>query len=178
MANLYQKIVGIISDVVQLSLGGPKLKDSSGTIQARNAADDAFVNMEGLDPTTDQHFATKKYVDDNAAPAGLRAVRFTIDTTATQASTFSVPANSRIWKGRVEITTAYDNSATITVGDSSTANLVQDTTDNDPATIGAYEVVDDLAWGGADSTVRVAIANTPTVGAGVVVLWYCETPKA
>jgi len=54
---------------VQLGKSGPRIKVNGGLVQFRNPADAAYVNVEVLDPTADQHAATKGYVD--AVATGL-----------------------------------------------------------------------------------------------------------
>lgn len=45
MAGLFQKLSGIIGSTLQIGIGGPKVKNSSGVIEARNAADAAFTSL-------------------------------------------------------------------------------------------------------------------------------------
>lgn len=51
---------------VRLGKGGPRLKDSSGTIQARNNADDALARLQVATPTADDDAVNKSYVDRKA----------------------------------------------------------------------------------------------------------------
>ncbi len=62
--NVFEKVRGVIGSIFQIGLGGPNLKNVSGVVEARDAADAAFVNVRGLDPLAPQDFATKRYVDD------------------------------------------------------------------------------------------------------------------
>lgn len=45
MANIFQKIAGIIGSTFQIGIGGPKVKNSSGNIEARNAADSDYTSF-------------------------------------------------------------------------------------------------------------------------------------
>ena len=45
MANIFQKLSGIIGSAFQIGIGGPKVKSNSGNIEARNAADDAYTAL-------------------------------------------------------------------------------------------------------------------------------------
>ncbi len=45
MANIFQKIAGIIGSTFQIGIGGPKVKNNSGDIEARNAADSAYTSF-------------------------------------------------------------------------------------------------------------------------------------
>lgn len=60
-------------DDVQLGKGNPRIKVSGSDILVRNAADTAYVNLSALDPTADQHVATKGYVDAVASGLDLKA---------------------------------------------------------------------------------------------------------
>jgi hypothetical protein len=63
VANTFKKFIGIIDNVFQLGLSGPKLKNNSGAIEARDAADTVFANVSVATPTVGDHAATKSYVD-------------------------------------------------------------------------------------------------------------------
>jgi hypothetical protein len=61
--GIIQKILGIVESTFQLGKGGPKLKNSTGIIQARNAADSAFAKMQVATPTSNDDAGNKSYVD-------------------------------------------------------------------------------------------------------------------
>lgn len=48
---------------VELGKGGPRVKDSSGAVEHRNNADDAYSIVRGADPVTDNDLATKGWVE-------------------------------------------------------------------------------------------------------------------
>lgn len=48
---------------VEFGKGGPRIKDNSGTLQARNNADSAYAELEVADPTGAQSATSKTYVD-------------------------------------------------------------------------------------------------------------------
>lgn len=52
-----------VSGDIALGKNGPRIKDSSGTVQIRNASDAAYANLEAAPPTSENHVATKSYVD-------------------------------------------------------------------------------------------------------------------
>ena len=77
-------IKGVGSDV-QLGKTNPRVIVSGSDVLFRNAADSAYVNVSGLDPTAAEHFATKAYVDAIATGLDVKAsVR--VKTTANIAS--------------------------------------------------------------------------------------------
>jgi hypothetical protein len=67
--SLFERLIGTVSSFFQI--GGPagnRIKNVSGALEARNAADGAYVNMRGADPVLDQDLVTKKYLDAVARP--------------------------------------------------------------------------------------------------------------
>lgn len=59
-------LVGIGGNV-EFGKGGPRWKNNSGVLQARNNVDGAFAVVEAAEPTAANHLATKAYVDRLAA---------------------------------------------------------------------------------------------------------------
>ena len=62
-----------VSGDLQLGRRGPRVIVSGGTVRFRNAADNAYTNVEVLDPTAPDHAATKRYVDAVANGLDLKA---------------------------------------------------------------------------------------------------------
>ena len=275
--DLRKKIRGIIGSIFQLGLGGPQIKNNSGVIEMRNAADSDYVRLKTLAPVDDNDVVNKKYADtlskpiitkrqadtsasiptntavrgflvvttagsgavigdvlfDDGSSSGLmeilaanegrtlaitdslsggtitfdpdsiyqwdedntvwvkigdigsvtgaiRTVRFTIDNSAQQDSTFAIPANARILECVLEITTQYSGGTDIDIGNTSTVNLIMDQGDNNPQQGGvpnSFSIEQDTDWGGSDSVVRVTITGGPAAGAGVVIVKF-TTPLA
>lgn len=61
--GLLQKIAGTIESAFQLGIGGPKLKRATAKIQARDAADAAFTNVQGLDAAVDDDLVTLRQLE-------------------------------------------------------------------------------------------------------------------
>lgn len=118
--------------------------------------------------------AWRKIFDVGHVGGAVREIRFAIDNSAQQDSTYEIPANVRAVHCSVEITTPYSAGATISVGSTSTATLLQATTDNDPQTADTYVKDQDTAWEVAASVVRVTVAGLPAAGVGVVVIRWAN----
>lgn len=103
----------------------------------------------------------------------VRVIRFAIDNTASQDSTFSVPANARIFETILQVTTEYSAGTTISIGDATTADKFMGTGQNKPQKVDFYSVEQDTDKGTA-GVVRVAIAGAPAAGAGVVVVKFAQ----
>jgi hypothetical protein len=71
--GLIAKVIGTMSNIFQIGLAGPQVKNNSGAIEARNSGDSAFVIVRGLSPVGDNDLATKTYVDTIAAPTIVTA---------------------------------------------------------------------------------------------------------
>ena len=66
---LFTRIAGTVASYFQIGgPSGPQLKDNSGSIDARNAADGAYVAVRGLDPSGSSDFVTKNYGDTYYGP--------------------------------------------------------------------------------------------------------------
>jgi hypothetical protein len=57
------KIRGTFETLFQIGKGGPQVKDNAGSIDARNSADAAYVNVRGADPAIADDLVTKRYGD-------------------------------------------------------------------------------------------------------------------
>ena len=117
-----------------------------------------------------------KIGDIGSVVGAQRLIRFAIGT-ATVDSSSEIPANARILRCDVDITTAYNGGATIEVGVAGgTTDLIQTTTDNNPQAGGVpntYAKEQDTAWGGSAAAVRVTLGGA-TSGVGVVRVWYAD----
>lgn len=60
-----------LASTVELGKGGPRVKDSSGVVEMRNAADTAYVITRGLDPVGNNDYVTLGYFNSNAGAGGL-----------------------------------------------------------------------------------------------------------
>jgi len=89
-------------------------------------------------------------------------------------STTSIPTGARILRVWTNVTTAYNNNATIQVQiNGGTPLVVQATTENRPSKINLYQNTPwaDVAAGNA-GVVRVTLGGTPSLGAADVVVEY------
>lgn len=103
-----------------------------------------------------------------------RVVRYNIDNTADQDSTFEIPANAIIHECIVKITTSYSGGATIEVGRASDTDLIMLASDNKAqAPAGRlFSVEQDTEWGVSADAVKTTITGAPAAGAGVVIVFF------
>ena len=106
-----------------------------------------------------------------------RVIRYAITNSATQDSATLIPANARVEKVRLQVTTPYSGGASISIGQAGSLALLMATTDNDPLVANSYNIGGDFAWGGSALVVRTTIAGSPAAGAGVVSVEY-SVPNA
>jgi len=115
----------------------------------------------------------EKIGDISSLTGPVRIVRYAIDNTASQDSTFTLPANVRVLRADLEIVTPYSGGATISLGTTASAALFQATSDNNPqGAAGRVYSVDQDTDSGAASVVRATIAGAPGAGAGIVTIWF------
>jgi hypothetical protein len=110
----------------------------------------------------------------NVAPS-VAGVVYCVDfalALTTASSVTSIPANAVILRSEVKVTTAYSAGATISVGQTGTAALLQATGDNVPQTIDEYIADQRTAWGASPSQVLATVAGAPTLGAATVTVMY------
>lgn len=107
------------------------------------------------------------------ASGTLREIRMPVTNAASQSSTTAIPANAVVADVKFEVTTPYSAGATVSIGQTGTAALLQATTDNLPQTAAIYDVEGDTAWGASALAVLVTIAGAPAAGAGFVIVTYC-----
>ncbi len=115
-----------------------------------------------------------KIGDISSVAGAIRQIRFALNTDAQQDSPELAPANARGVRCDVDITTPYTGGTTITVGNTTTADLLQEAADNTPHSIGTYSVDVDVDWGGSASAVRVTVAGSPAAGAGFLVFRFAN----
>jgi len=115
-----------------------------------------------------------KVGDIGSVTGALRIIDFTIDNSASQDSTSSIPANALVLEANLEITTAYSAGATIEIGNTTTSNLLQATTDNNPQTTAVYSKEQRTSIGASASVARVTVSGSPAAGAGIVTIKYTD----
>ncbi len=106
------------------------------------------------------------------ASGSLRVIRMPITNAASQSSTTQIPANAVVQDTKVEIVTPFSAGATITVGQTGSAALLEAAGDNLATVAGLYEVSQDVPWGAVALAVLVTVVGAPAAGAGFVVVQY------
>jgi hypothetical protein len=152
---------------------GPRLKDNSGALESRNAADNAFVVHRVADPVGADDAVTKRALDAATASAASGAIRIPIGTTNVVSSS-SLPSGSIQTRCKLDVTTPYPAGTTIQVGISGQPSLFMPSTANDPTTVGLDEESLDASFVGAASQVQVTFGGAPTSGAGFVIVEWVQ----
>ncbi len=170
----FPSIRGIMNTLFQVGKGGPQIKNNAGVIEFKNAADAAFAIARSLDPVGNDDVVNLRYFNaNNAASVNIACVKMPL-VRSTKVSTSSLPDNVVIVRAIIDVTTAYDASATYTLkrtGDASVAPM--GVSDSDLSTIGTYAFDQILSWGSTGAgTLTATLANSPTVGASVVYIFY------
>jgi hypothetical protein len=143
-------------------------------MESRNPTDGAFGITRGADPVGDDDYLTKRYFDaNNAAPESLNYVKMPL-ALITKVSTTAIPDNCIIRDVVIDVTTAYDSSATIKLEREGDATVViAATTDSDAGTIDVYHIPQVQDWGSTGSgNLEATVAGGPTVGAATIYIGY------
>jgi len=90
---IYEKIRGTIESIFQFGLGGPQLKNNSGSLEVKNSDDSAYGTLSIGEPTDDKHAITKKYADSLEKPMIVTA-QVDGNTTPTPTSRRHIVVNS------------------------------------------------------------------------------------
>jgi hypothetical protein len=175
--SLWSKIRGTYETIFQLGKGGPNLKNATGVIEARNAADGAYALMRGLAPTapgsTGEDIPNMTYFKSAKHVYEIPVALVSLD------STVALPDNSVVTNCWIEIETPYSAGGTILVDRKGDATkILQATTDNNAEAAGIYEVKQMTAWGSTgDGKVQITVGGAPAAGAATVYV-ECNAPLA
>ena len=173
--SVFSKLAGTIASAFQIGgAGGPQVKNNSGALDARNSADNAFVNVRVATPVGANDAATKAYVDTGGSSAAIMEIRFAVTTAATSTSVTSIPAGAQIVDAQLSVTTPFSGGTTISVGQTGSVSLLMGTGDNTPGTNNIYQVQQDTPWGGSPLPVLVTVGGSPGAGAAVCIVKYTE----
>lgn len=193
MANLWRDIVGISGGVLQLLIGGVKIKNSSGELQARNSGDTDFADIHAQDIIlTPSGSAFKLTVSSPALAAdqtltlplngtipnqtGLHKTiitSFNQGTGATFNLDASPPANGTLIEVRILTdTAAAGGSPTLSVGVSGTPARDMATTENTLKAVGEFVTEPWLALGGSPAAIIATMSASAQTYAGRAALTY------
>ena len=155
----------------------------SGNVTVLAAKAQMIVTTQAFSGGTITFKADSLYVWDTTAVAWVnaggsqmsgveRTIRFPITNAASQSSAAQIPANAIVLDRYINVTTPYSAGATITMGQTGSAALLQATTDNLATVAGEYHVSQEVAWGASALAVLVTVAGAPAAGVGVVSVTY------
>ena len=177
MGKIKEFLKGTLSAQFQLA-AGIILASVSGVLSVLGSDGSTLAPVAAADPTDDTHLVTKGFADANYGggdpdPSSVREIVITIGTGATATSTAELPLNAVVQSIDVDVTEAYDGSATFQCGKTGTTNEFVNTNDTIPlGTIGTYSVNLRSAPRASAHAVLASIGGSPTVGAGKVYVTY------
>jgi hypothetical protein len=176
-ASTLRNLLGLVSDRLRSFRGlGPQLvfSDFPETISARNAADNAFVVGRGADPLGDDDWVTLRHL--NAVAGGaVREIRYPLNSSQWPGPVDSatvLPPGSFVISTQVNVTTVFDNGATIQVEGPGSVVLLS-LGSIDPSTLGMYSDLDmDLSISTPGPIQAILGGGTPTVGQAAIIVRY------
>jgi len=156
---------------------GPKIKDSSGVLEVRNSADNAYAIVRGLTPVGNADLVTKLYHDgDDAQNVKIIAIPIA-DPAGAFTSTATIPANSRILRVDKTISEVFDGTGTLAVGYTGSLSAFAGTSDTDITSATTQVLSVNKASDSSARAVICTIGGTPAQGAGIVYVHYIETTQ-
>ncbi len=106
----------------------------------------------------------------------MQEIRFAI-ATATVSSATVLPNNAIVVDCELKITTPYSAGGTLSVGNSTTVDLLMGTTQNTPQANNLYRLPQDTTFT-PSAAVQVTVGGAPGAGVGVCIVRYVATPQA
>jgi len=182
--SFYSKLRGTFENIFRIGKGGPQIKNSSGVLEMRNAADVAYVITRGLDPVGAQDYVTKTYFDSNNAGAGgVQTATITFDVTGAdtagspKVSTGTIPDNAVVHDCRLDVKTIMNvGTDTLAVSRTGGGASIAIGGDSDLSIAGTYSVPQQTSWGATGAgTVTLTSTGTSTTGVVDVIIFY-STP--
>lgn len=163
-----------LNGTVELSKGGAKVKNSSGVIEARNSADDAYAIVRGATASGDNDLITKAQFD--AAIGGqvmYVSQAITFETSGTFNIGSAVATAKRILSVRVIVDTLFNGTTpTLEIGITGTTDLLMATTDNNLKLSDSYAKDPVYVTSGSTQFIGTYVADSSSAGAGIIVIEY------
>lgn len=158
-----------LADRVRFVASGGELsiQDGNGTL----------TSVSGADATAATHFVTKAQLDAVADDDGLICVPVALADT--DSGSVVIPTGAVVVESWVDILTAYDNSATIEIGNAGDPDAYQEAAKTCADQTKRFWNRDpfDKAAAGSDTVVEITVTGAPTVGsANAYVRW--EIPQS
>lgn len=174
-----------LTSKIRFWTGGPILRNASGVIEARNAADSAYAIVRGATAVGNSDLAPKAYVDtaiDTDITAALlsnvevRTVQLAYTDTGDNNIAAAVPDGAICAVVLVQVTTTFDGTTPVLkVGDSGDDDRFMLTTDSDLGTAGLYQKATIYTFSGATQLVaNLTIGGSPSQGACDIVVLFAR----
>lgn len=167
MTNFFKKIIGTISTIFQIGIGGPKLKKSSSSaLDIRNSTDASFANVRVADPVADDDAVTQR-----KSKSAIRQIQFSLALVSTS-SVSQIPAGGKAISAKLQINTAYSVGTTVSIGFTGTPTAFMQTTENDPTEVSTTWEIEQNTTVVSAVNVFATVAGSPIVGAAIVIVDY------
>lgn len=174
MAKKYG-LTGVGSNV-ELSKGGARVKNSSGVIEGRNSADDAYAIVRGATAVGSNDLVTKAQMDALDVSAAIKFEKVAFSYTD-QGSTVNigdaVPAGGTVLGWMVQTDTIFDGTTpTLDIGDSGDDDAVGDQTEIDLETAGLDTGDCWVEYVSQTQIIGTIGGSSATQGAGTILIKY------
>ena len=175
MGKIKEFLKGTLSANFQLA-AGIILASAAGVLSVLANDGTTLAPVAAADPTDDTHLVTKGYADTNYGSSDVGVVKeivVSIGIGATASSTAELPLNAVVQSVDIDVTAAYDGSATFQCGKSGATDEFVGTNDGvDLGTIGTYSLNLRSTKRTSAHAVLASIGGSPSIGAGKVYVTY------
>lgn len=160
---------------VELSKGGARVKNSSGVVEHRNNADDAYAVVRGADAVGSSDLVTKSQMDalDVSAAVKFEKVAFAYDTSSPVNVGDAVPAGGTVLGFMVNVSETFDGTTpTLDIGESGDTDSVAANTLIDLETVGLYTGDTWVECSSSTQIIGTITVSSATQGAGTILIKY------
>jgi hypothetical protein len=174
-----------VAEYFLLGKKGPRVKRDGDKIQFRNNADDAFINIQALDPVDPQDMVTLQYLQDNSANLPFNT-DLTLHSVVTynggntqQIGEIDLPENALVYQIQVEVTEAWtDASATLDIGEGTTNDRLMTQNQVCLDKVGLYVIETSDIFSTVETINGYFSHGTSTAGSAEVTVLYTISEEA
>lgn len=165
-----------IGTLVELGKNGARIKNSSGVIEARNNADNAYAIMRVADPVGADDVVNKRTLDASTVSGVTRSLRATLEyNTSSPLTIGSVTANGIVSRVIVKVTTVFDGaSPTLEIGIASDTDKYMTNNEIDLSEVGTYVVNLYELESTPISAIATYTADSSTTGSASILLDFAS----
>lgn len=163
-----------IGENIEFGKGGPRIKNNSGVMEVKNAADTDLVPLGVGDGSAANDAATKGQLD-AATGVQIRKVDFAYNTSSPFNIGAQLPANSTVVGFLIQVDTIFDGTTPkVELGNSGTPDGIAQDTESDLTVVGVNTGEKWVEYTPATQLLGTLTLSGATQGAGSVLIKFVE----